>query len=136
MNMPATMAARKITGSRRPKARAPTAGPGHNPTSPQPTPNTSGAADEPGVDRAMRGNFEHAGEPRRRRLQDEPKSGCGDRQRPDHDDEEGRVPTAGNIQEAEDLFRVDHLRDGKPEPEYDAGGERGELIGHDYVPAT
>lgn len=128
--MPASMArANKVTsiGAR---ARAATAGPGQSPTRPQPTPKMAAPITRRrSMSRAV-GSWNapaNSGAARRRtsREAERRRAGCAG----EHEGEAG-IPCAGEVEEVQHLRWVHHLRDGETDPEKEAGGERGDDLGH------
>ena len=53
-----------------------------------------------------------------------------------HHEGQARIPVAEDVEEAEHLGRVDHLRDDEPEAEEQAGGEADRIIGMGQNPRT
>src|SRR5215831_3409157 len=62
-------------------------------------------------------------EKRVRTLHHPAERGHGDEERPAHDEEERRIPSAGHVEKTDDLGGVHHLRDGKAEAEHHSGGK-------------
>ena len=108
---------------------AATAGPGQNPASPQPTPN-SVAPPSKRVQGAPGRQHEAVGEDRARARKDQAERRDGDQQRAVHDERQGRIPSSGDVEEADHLGRVHHARDDEPQAEERPGDKSDERSRH------
>jgi hypothetical protein len=96
------------------------AGPGHSPTSPQPSPYSAATADQAPIRIATRRQLEGGREQRVAAAAGEREGRRRDRQRAAHHQCQRRIPRTGHVQKVQHLGRVHHPRQREPGAEQHA----------------